>query len=76
MCYTVTGLQLTEVSVVDMNLERVYHTLVKPSHPILDYNTRYIDYNYRQRKRWAWPSHFFLLRLRYRDFPGQMAGEN
>lgn len=41
MCYTTVGLQLTRVSVVDMHLEPVYETLVKPSHTIVDYNTRY-----------------------------------
>ena len=41
MCYTTKGLQLTRVSVVDMHLKPVYEKLVKPSHPIVDYNTRY-----------------------------------
>ena len=42
MCYTVEGLKLTRVSVVNMHLEPVYETLVKPSVEITDYNTRYI----------------------------------
>ena len=40
MCYTTLGLQLTRVSVIDMNFEPIYEQLVKPSHPIVDYNTR------------------------------------
>ena len=41
MCYTTVGLQLTRVSVINMSLEPIYEKLVKPSHPIVDYNTRY-----------------------------------
>ena len=41
MCYTTAGLQLTRVSVVDMDLSPVYESLVRPSHPIVDYNTRW-----------------------------------
>ena len=40
MCYTTLGLQLTRVSVINMALEPIYEKLVKPSHPIVDYNTR------------------------------------
>lgn len=40
MCYTTVGLQLTRVSVIDMKLDVVYESLIKPSHPIVDYNTR------------------------------------
>ena len=43
MCYTTVGLQLTRVSVIDMKLEVVYESLVKPSHPIVDYNTRCVS---------------------------------
>ena len=42
MCYTTIGLELTRISVIDMNLKAVYESLVKPSHTIVDYNTRYI----------------------------------
>jgi len=42
MCYTTVGLQLTRVSVVDLNLDPIYESLVKPSHTIVDYNTRYV----------------------------------
>ena len=41
MCYTTMGLQLTRVTVVDMHLKPIYESLVKPSHTIVDYNTRY-----------------------------------
>ena len=41
MCYTTVGLQLTRVSVINMNLDPIYEKLVKPSHTIVDYNTRY-----------------------------------
>lgn len=41
MCYTTVGLQLTRVSVINMSLQPIYEKLVKPSHPIVDYNTRY-----------------------------------
>ena len=42
MCYTTVGLELTRVSVVDMSLEPVFETLVRPPHPIVDYNTRQV----------------------------------
>ena len=42
MCYTTAGLQLTRVSVVDLDLRPVYESLVRPSHPIVDYNTRLV----------------------------------
>lgn len=41
MCYTVGGLELTRVSVVDWNCKIVYDTFVKPEGPVLDYNTRW-----------------------------------
>ena len=40
MSYTTVGLELTRVTVVNMNLQPVYETLVKPRHTIVDYNTR------------------------------------
>ncbi|KAG1709152.1 RNA exonuclease 1 [Nymphon striatum] len=41
MCTTVSGLELTYVTVVNKNLEVVYETFVKPHRPIIDYNTRF-----------------------------------
>lgn len=42
MCYTTQGLELTRVTVINEDCRVVYETLVKPEHPILDYNTRYV----------------------------------
>lgn len=44
MCYTTLGLELARITVIDWTLHTVYETLVKPSHTIVDYNTR-----------WVWP---------------------
>ncbi|XP_047537760.1 RNA exonuclease 1 homolog [Vanessa atalanta] len=41
MCYTTQGLDLTRVTVIDAACKVVYETLIKPLHPIIDYNTRY-----------------------------------
>ncbi|XP_023945435.2 RNA exonuclease 1 homolog [Bicyclus anynana] len=41
MCYTTQGLDLTRVTVINSACKVVYETLVKPLHPIIDYNTRY-----------------------------------
>ncbi|CAF0814371.1 unnamed protein product [Rotaria sp. Silwood1] len=41
MCYTINGLELVRVSVVDHKLRPIYETLVKPHHKVLDYNTRW-----------------------------------
>uniref|UniRef100_A0A2A4JST1 Exonuclease domain-containing protein n=1 Tax=Heliothis virescens TaxID=7102 RepID=A0A2A4JST1_HELVI len=41
MCYTTHGLDLTRVTVINSNCKVVYETLIRPLHPIIDYNTRY-----------------------------------
>ncbi|XP_045778911.1 RNA exonuclease 1 homolog [Maniola jurtina] len=41
MCYTTQGLDLTRVTVINSACKVVYETLIKPLHPIIDYNTRY-----------------------------------
>ncbi|KAI3384418.1 hypothetical protein SNEBB_007200 [Seison nebaliae] len=41
MCYTAKGCELARVTVVDFTLNPVYDRLVKPSTPIIDYNTRW-----------------------------------
>nr|XP_039250936.1 RNA exonuclease 1 homolog [Styela clava] len=39
MSYTINGLELTSVCIVDHNLKTVYHSYVKPDSRMLDYNT-------------------------------------
>ncbi|XP_070522968.1 uncharacterized protein [Cardiocondyla obscurior] len=41
MCYTLQGLELAKVTVVNLYGQIVYDTLVKPSSKILDYNTKF-----------------------------------
>ncbi|XP_070154094.1 uncharacterized protein [Polyergus mexicanus] len=41
MCYTIYGLELTKVTVIDLFGNLVYDTLVKPKTKIIDYNTRF-----------------------------------
>jgi RNA exonuclease 1 len=41
MCYTTVGLELIKVTVIDTQERVVFESLVKPSNPILDYNSRF-----------------------------------
>ncbi|PZC76894.1 hypothetical protein B5X24_HaOG204033 [Helicoverpa armigera] len=41
MCYTTHGLDLTRVTVINSECKVIYETLIRPLHPIIDYNTRY-----------------------------------
>ncbi|XP_054628304.1 RNA exonuclease 1 homolog isoform X2 [Dunckerocampus dactyliophorus] len=41
MCYTIHGLELSRVTVVNSSLQVVYDTFVKPRNEVIDYNTRF-----------------------------------
>uniref|UniRef100_A0A665WZZ6 Zgc:152968 n=1 Tax=Echeneis naucrates TaxID=173247 RepID=A0A665WZZ6_ECHNA len=41
MCYTVHGLELSRVTVVNSRLQVVYDTFVRPDSEVIDYNTRF-----------------------------------
>lgn len=39
-CYTVRGLELSRVTVINSDLQVVYDAFVKPDSEVIDYNTR------------------------------------
>lgn len=41
MCYTVVGLELTRITVVDFSEKVVFDQFVKPQNRVIDYNTRF-----------------------------------
>nr|XP_015816079.2 RNA exonuclease 1 homolog [Nothobranchius furzeri] len=41
MCYTVQGLELSRVTVVNSDLQVIYDTFVRPNNDVIDYNTRF-----------------------------------
>ena len=41
MCRTKIGLELSRITLVDLNGNIVYNKLVKPENPIIDYLTKY-----------------------------------
>ncbi|XP_057687868.1 RNA exonuclease 1 homolog isoform X2 [Corythoichthys intestinalis] len=41
MCYTIQGLELSRVTVVDSSLQVIYDTFLKPHNEVIDYNTRF-----------------------------------
>ncbi|KAF0034140.1 hypothetical protein F2P81_014206 [Scophthalmus maximus] len=45
MCYTVHGLELSRVTVVNSSLQVVYDTFVRPDNEVIDYNTRFSSIN-------------------------------
>lgn len=45
MCYTTKGLELTRITVVDIDEKIVYDSFVKPENMIIDYNTTYVFYS-------------------------------
>ncbi|XP_044270142.1 RNA exonuclease 1 homolog [Tribolium madens] len=51
MCYTIKGLELTRVTIVDSDCKTVYETLVKPLNPIIDYNTTFSGITKEQMER-------------------------
>ncbi|KAM4578001.1 uncharacterized protein V3H82_007507 [Fundulus diaphanus] len=41
MCYTVQGLELSRVTVINSDLQVIYDTFVRPDNEVIDYNTRF-----------------------------------
>ncbi|KAM7391229.1 hypothetical protein PAMP_021933 [Pampus punctatissimus] len=45
MCYTIHGLELSRVTVVNSSLQVVYDTFIRPDNEVIDYNTRFSGIN-------------------------------
>uniref|UniRef100_A0A8C2YVE0 Exonuclease domain-containing protein n=1 Tax=Cyclopterus lumpus TaxID=8103 RepID=A0A8C2YVE0_CYCLU len=41
MCYTIHGLELSRVTVVNSSVQVVYDTFIRPDNEVIDYNTRF-----------------------------------
>ncbi|XP_034548974.1 RNA exonuclease 1 homolog isoform X2 [Notolabrus celidotus] len=41
MCYTIHGLELSRVTVVNSRLQVIYDTFIRPDNEVIDYNTRF-----------------------------------
>lgn len=39
-CYTIQGLELSRVTLVNSSLQVIYDTFVRPDNEVIDYNTR------------------------------------
>lgn len=72
MCYTTIGLELTRITVVDINEKTVYDALVKPDNKIIDYNTMYAFNLHRKGFKFNFFLFFFLCR--YSGITEQMLG--
>ncbi len=60
MVYTRLGLELARVSIVDSYGKPLYDEFVKPSEPVLSYNTEFSGIS-EQQLSGMWPSHYFYV---------------